>query len=108
MWRAGRSYKEVADAIGVPRYAVRELICERVPHAERTALITNRYEGETITSEQITAALRDASEVLGHTPRRPAYERLRAQGLIEGPNGGLISHRLGWTNACRLAGLKAH
>lgn len=106
MWRDGSSYGEVADALGVPRDAVQWLICERIPRQERTALIADKYDDETVTREQIIAALRDASNALGNSPGRADYERLRAQGLIDGPHGGLISQRLGWTNACQLAGLK--
>lgn len=81
MWREGSSYGEVADALVVPRDAVQRLICERVLCTERTALIANRYDDESVTSEQIIPALRDASTALGTIPRRADYERLRAQGL---------------------------
>ena len=104
LWRKGMRYRELAEHLEIPQQAARELVCERVPRAERVRLIAEKLKCRFITTDEILAAIHDATEILGHQPAKPAYERLRAQGLIEGPDSATISHRLGWSKALALAG----
>jgi hypothetical protein len=103
LWRKGMRYRELALHLEIPQHTARELVCERIPPAERVKLIAEKLKCRSITNDEILAAIRDATEILGHPPAKPAYERLRGQGLIEGPDAGTVSHRLGWSKALKLA-----
>lgn len=105
LWRGGMLLREVAEALAVPRAVARELLCERVSREQRVARTADRFDGRDVPVEQMLDALRDAADVIGRTPSRCEYERLRGQGLLEGPAAGTISHRLGWERACELSGL---
>ena len=105
MWRSGMSCEEIGSALALPSDTVRSLIWERVSPEERRRQAAAKLAERRAPDEWFLQAIRNAARVLGRTPGVPAYDRLRAQGLVEGPSGRAITRRWGWARACELAGL---
>jgi hypothetical protein len=107
MWRGGMTAAEIADALEIPTRTVRELIRERVPADERNRRAAEIRRARRLPDQSMIKALRKAAQRLGRTPGRAAYDRLRGEGLVEGPSGDAIAYRWGsWALACEAAELK--
>lgn len=53
-----------------------------------------------------TQALRDAADQIGHSPSIVEYQRLRSEGVVDGPASSSIRRAYGtWNDAKRAAGL---
>jgi uncharacterized protein (DUF433 family) len=108
LWRAGHTWPEIADALGLQAAAARRAITRRATEADRVvrraSLASARQTANRYSDADIIHTLCQVAAQLGRAPRAQEYAALAH--VLHGPSLPTVLIRMeGWTAALRAAGI---